>query len=76
MPDIEDLEKTVNRELKKLKSWEEKTLQVVNLAPSETWVEKITEVHPMKQITYASVVQFCVFGFMLLSFIVINEIFS
>ncbi len=55
---------------------EEKLLQIVNLSPSETWVEKITEVHPMKQIAYASVIQFCVFGFMLLSFTLINEIFN
>tara|TARA_X000001382_G_C3125565_1_gene164609 strand:+ start:138 stop:731 length:594 start_codon:yes stop_codon:yes gene_type:complete len=72
MPDIEDLEKTVDRELKKLKTWEEKTLQVVNLAPSEIWVEKITEVHPMKQIFWASIIQACVFGFMLLSFLLIS----
>ena len=51
---------------------EEKLLQIVNLSPSETWVEKITEVHPMKQITYASIIQVCVFGFMLLSFWAIN----
>ena len=43
MPDIEDLEKTVDRELKKLKDWEEKALQIVNLSPSESWVEKLTE---------------------------------
>tara|TARA_R100001510_G_C7438548_1_gene68842 strand:- start:67 stop:336 length:270 start_codon:yes stop_codon:yes gene_type:complete len=72
MPDIEDLEKTVNRELKKLKDWEEKTLQIVNLSPSESWVEKLTEVHPMKQITWAAIIQVCVFGFMLLSFFVIG----
>lgn len=55
---------------------EKKILQVVNLSPSESWVEKLTDVHPMKQITYASIVQVCVFGFMLLSFWSINEIFN
>ena len=73
MPDIEDLEKTVDRELKKLKDWEEKTLQIVNLSPSETWVEKLTEVHPMKQITWAAIIQAVVFGFMLLSFSLISS---
>jgi len=52
---------------------QEKLLQVVNLAPSESWVEKLTEVHPMKQIAWASIIQICVFGFMLLSFWSINE---
>jgi len=51
---------------------QKKLLQVVNLAPSESWIEKLTEVHPMKQITYASIIQVCVFGFMLLSFWAIN----
>jgi|TARA_B100000768_G_C11119539_1_gene306857 hypothetical protein len=53
---------------------EEKILQIVNLSPSEDWVEKIVEVHPMKQIFWASIVQLSVFGFMLLSFGVINEV--
>lgn len=51
---------------------EEKVLQVVNLAPSEDLIEKLTEVHPMKQIFWASVIQISVFGFMLASFSVIN----
>ena len=33
---------------------DKKILQVVNLSPSESWVEKIEYVHPMKQITIAS----------------------
>jgi len=45
-----------------------KILQVVNLAPSETWIEKIVYVHPMKQITIASIVQATVFGLMLVMF--------
>ena len=55
---------------------EKKLLQVVNLAPSESWLENITEIHPMKQITYASILQVVVFGFMLLSFGTINALFN
>ena len=51
---------------------EEKILQIVNLSPSEEWVERIVEIHPMKQIFWASVIQVCVFGLMLASFGVIN----
>ncbi len=51
----------------------EKILQVVNLSPSESWVEKLHDVHPMKQITVASIIQVCVFGFMLLSFYLIGN---
>jgi hypothetical protein len=47
---------------------EEKILQVVNLSPSESWVEKLHDVHPMKQITVASIIQVRVFGFMLFMF--------
>lgn len=49
-------------------SLERKTLQVVNLSPDESIVEKIVEVHPMKQVAIMSVVQVLVFGFMLLAF--------
>ena len=51
---------------------EEKLLQIVNLSPSESWIEKIVDVHPMKQVAVMSVVQVLVFGFMLLSFWIIN----
>lgn len=51
---------------------QEKLLQVVNLAPSESMLEKIVDVHPMKQIFWMSIVQVCVFGFMLVSFATIN----
>jgi hypothetical protein len=51
---------------------EKKILQVVNLSPDESWIEKIVEVHPMKQVAIMSVVQVLVFGFMLLSFWLIN----
>lgn len=59
---------------KKIKmSLERKALQVVNLSPSESIVEKIVEVHPMKQVAVMSVVQVLVFGFMILSFWIINQ---
>ena len=51
---------------------QEKLLQVVNLSPSESMLEKIVDIHPMKQIFWMSIVQVCVFGFMLLSFATIN----
>jgi hypothetical protein len=51
---------------------EKKLLQIVNLSPSESWLENITEIHPMKQITYASILQVVVFGFMLFSFSMIS----
>lgn len=52
---------------------EKKILQVVNLSPDESWIEKIVEVHPMKQVAIMSVVQVLVFGFMILSFWIINQ---
>ena len=52
-----------------------KILQVVNLSPSEDWIERIVEVHPMKQITIASNIQAIVFGFMLSMFWLISQIF-
>ena len=51
-----------------------KVLQIVNLSPSESWIEKLTEVHPMRQIFWASIIQVSVFGFMLLAFWVINGV--
>jgi len=54
------------------KSTEQKILQAANLAPSEDMMEKIVEVHPMKQVAIMSVVQVLVFGFMLLAFWTIN----
>ena len=56
------------------KSTEEKILQVVNLSPSESRVERIVDIHPMKQVAYASVLQLLVFGSMLLSFFLINKV--
>ena len=54
------------------KSTEQKILQAANLAPSEDMLEKIVEVHPMKQVAIMSVVQVLVFGFMLVCFWTIN----
>jgi hypothetical protein len=53
-----------------------KALQIVNLSPSESWIEKLTHVHPMKQITYASIIQVTVFFGMLGMFQVNSWIFS
>jgi len=43
---------------------EKKILQVANLAPSEDMLEKIVEIHPMKQVAVMSVVQVVVLIFM------------
>ena len=51
-----------------------KILQVVNLSPSESWIEKIVDIHPMRQIAYASILQVVVFGFMLLMFKLIGAV--
>jgi len=53
---------------------DKKVLQAVNLSPSESWIEKLTEVHPMKQVAWASVIQVSVFGFMLAAFWVIDAL--
>jgi|TARA_A200000159_G_scaffold79357_1_gene73526 hypothetical protein len=55
---------------------EKKILQVVNLSPSESWIEKLPNIHPMKQITYAALVQVVVFFGMLGMFQVNQWIFS
>ena len=46
------------------KSTEQKILQAANLAPSEDMLEKIVEIHPMKQVAVMSVVQIIVLMFM------------
>jgi hypothetical protein len=51
---------------------EEKLLQIVNLSPSEEWMERIVEIHPMRQIFWATIVQVSVFGFMMSAFALIN----
>jgi len=52
---------------------QKKALQIVNLSPSESWIEKLHDVHPMKQITYASIIQVSMFGFMLFMFWIIGQ---
>lgn len=59
-----------------MSSTPEKVLQIVNLSPSESWLEKLTEVHPMRQIFWATIIQVSVFGLMLLAFWVINIVVS
>ena len=54
----------------------EKVLQVVNLAPSESWIEKLTEIHPMKQIAIMSIIQVVIFFMMLGSMVVIGGLFK
>ena len=53
-----------------------KVLQVVNLSPNESIVEKLTDMHPMRQITYASIIQVSVFFGMLGAFQINSWIFS
>lgn len=55
---------------------EEKALQIVNLSPSESAIDKLVEMHPMRQVAWASVIQVCVFGFMLLAMALIDTVFS
>ena len=43
---------------------EKKLLQVANLAPSEDMLEKIVEIHPMRQVAIMSVIQMVVLAFM------------
>lgn len=52
---------------------EKKILQVANMSPSESWVEKLHDVHPMKQVAVASVIQVTMFGLMLLAFWTIGQ---
>ena len=51
---------------------DKKILQVVNLSPDESVVERIVEVHPMKQIAIMSVVQVVIFFMMLGSMLLIG----
>ena len=44
---------------------EEKLLQVANLSPSESMIEKIVDVHPMKQVAIMTIVQAVMFFGML-----------
>ncbi len=68
------IDKMLERSFQSKANKMQKALQIVNLSPSESWVEKLVHVHPMKQIFWASIIQVCVFGFMLLSFWAIGEV--
>ena len=59
-----------------MSSTPEKVLQIVNLSPSESWLEKLTEVHPMRQVFWATIIQVSVFGLMILAFWVINGVIN
>ena len=65
------LERMMQRKSNKM---HRKALQVINLSPSESWIENLVEIHPMKQVFWASIIQVSVFGFMLLSFWGIDKI--
>lgn len=54
------------------KKTEQRILQAANLAPSQDMLERLTEIHPMKQVAVMSVVQVAVFGFMLVCFWIIQ----
>lgn len=54
--------------------FKDELLRVVNLSPPKVDINKLENVHPMKQIFWAAVIQVAVFGFMLLSFWVINGV--
>ena len=54
--------------------FKDELLRAVNLSPPKVDINKLEEVHPMKQIFWAAVIQVAVFGFMLLSFWVINGV--
>ena len=57
-------------------SIDKKVLQVVNLSPNESVVERIVEVHPMKQVAIMSVVQVVIFFMMLGSMVLIGKLFE
>ena len=59
-----------------MKTKEEKLLQAAKLAPSEEWREKITEVHPMRQVFIMSIVQIVVLAFMGISMFAIGLVFK
>jgi hypothetical protein len=66
------MDKIVEKSMQRKADRQNKLLQYVNLSPSESWLERLENVHPMKQIFWASVIQVSVFGFMLVSFSLIN----
>ena len=58
--------------MKEPEQLELKLLQVANLSPSEDMIEKIVDVHPMKQVAIMSVMQVGVFGLMFFCFFLID----
>lgn len=56
------------------KSTEKRVLQAANLAPSEDMLEKIVEIHPMRQVAIMSIVQIVVLGFMGLSMYIVQVV--
>tara|TARA_Y100001972_G_scaffold116264_1_gene153934 strand:- start:2688 stop:2909 length:222 start_codon:yes stop_codon:yes gene_type:complete len=58
------------------KTTEQKILQVANLSPDESAIEKIVEIHPMRQIAIMSVVQVCMLAFMGVSMLLIGLVFK
>jgi hypothetical protein len=55
---------------------ERTALQIVNLSPSESSIERLVDMHPMRQVFWASIIQVSVFGFMLLAFYTIDKFVS
>ena len=47
-----------------MKTKEEKLLQAVNLSPDESVIEKLVEMHPMRQVFWASIIQMTMLGLM------------
>ena len=64
---------TCNQTMKE--ATEKKLLQAANLSPSEEWIERIVEVHPMKQVAVMSVVQIVVLMGMGVCMYIIGRIF-
>ena len=65
------LERMMQRKADKM---HRKALQMINLSPSESWLEKLVEIHPIRQVAWTTVIQVSVFGFMLLSFWLIDKL--
>ena len=55
---------------------ERTALQIVNLSPSESSIERLVDMHPMRQVFWASIIHASVFGFMLLAFYTIDKFVS
>ncbi len=65
--------KRTGQRRKKRKQKEEAMLQAANLSPANAdTLEKLVKMHPMKQVAWASVIQFTMFGLMMLAFYLIG----